>query len=190
MQEMQQPKPIVDIEQIRSYIAPVLAAHGVELVDILWTSDRSGWILRLTIERVDAPFVPDGVHGVTLEDCVEVSRDSSAALDAADVIAPRYHLEVSSPGLDRPLRTAKEFARFVGQTVKVKLSKPASDGQRVLRGKLAAANDGKVAVEVDGKRLEAPLDHVVEAHLVFELEAQPKKGPRAQHAKGPRGPKR
>jgi ribosome maturation factor RimP len=79
------------------------------------------------------------------------------------------------------LRTEAEFARFSGATAKVKLSRPAPDGQRVLRGVLDASTPGTVAVIVDGKRVEVPFADVADAHLVFELTPQPKKqGPRRE----------
>jgi ribosome maturation factor RimP len=123
---------------------------------------------------------------VTLEDCAEVSRGASAVLDVEDLIPQHYHLEVSSPGIDRPLRSAAEIARFAGRTAKVKLSRPAPDGQRVLRGLLDAAPEGKVAVIVDGKRIEVPYPDVAEANLVFELVAQPKKAPSKKKSAGAR----
>ncbi len=161
----------IDFARIRDLLAPVLVAHGVSLVDLEWLTERTGWTLRITIEREGAT---DAGGGVTLEDCAEVSRDSSAALDVADVITHAYHLEVSSPGLDRRLKSPAEFKRFVGRTVKVKLARPAPDGQRVLRGPLEEASDDRVAVNVDGKRIEAPIADVTEARLVFELTPQPK----------------
>jgi ribosome maturation factor RimP len=174
----------IDLDRIRAALAPVLAAHGVSLVDVEWLTERVGWTLRLTIEREGAdaltpdPTIPSRPQlesgGVTLEDCAHVSRDASAVLDAEDFIPYHYNLEVSSPGLDRKLRTPAEFERFAGKTVKVKLSRPAPDGQRLLRGTLEKAEPGKVAVTVDGKRIEAPFDDVVEARLVYELETQPK----------------
>jgi ribosome maturation factor RimP len=159
------------LERVREAIAPVLAAHGVSLVDLEWLTERVGLTLRITIEREGTS---DAGGGVTLEDCVDVSRDASSVLDVEDVIQQHYHLEVSSPGLDRRLRTPAEFARFIGRTVKVKLARPAPDGQRVLRGPLEAASEGRIAVVVDGKRVEAPLEEVVEARLVFELTPHPK----------------
>jgi ribosome maturation factor RimP len=172
----------VDLPRVRAAIDPVLAARGVALVDLEWLTERSGWILRLSIERLDlgggaAPNPAGSLDGggcVTLADCAEVSRDVSALLDVEDFIHHRYHLEVSSPGVDRPLRTEAEFARFAGQTAKVKLSRPAPDGQRVLRGHLDRAPSGRVAVVVDGNRLEVPFADVAEANLVLELGAQPK----------------
>src|SRR5438067_4300578 len=92
----QQIKAGVDLGRVRATLGPVLSAHGVVLVDLLWLTERAGWTLRLTIEREGS--VEQG-GGVTLEDCVEVSRDASAVLDVEDLIPHHYNLEVSSPGL-------------------------------------------------------------------------------------------
>lgn len=163
----------VDLGRVRALVEPVLPAHGVSLVELEWATDQGGWVLRLTIER---PGSTDRGGGVTLADCADVSRDVSAALDAQEEVIPHhYNLEVSSPGVERPLRTEAEFARFSGQLAKVKLARPAPDGQRVLRGALDQAPAGQVAVIVDGKRIAVPFADVVEAHLVFEIGAQPKK---------------
>jgi ribosome maturation factor RimP len=150
----------------------VLEAHGVTLDDLAFVTDRSGWTLRITIDRESSS---EASGGVTLADCAEVSRDASAVLDVEDFIPHRYHLEVSSPGLDRPLRTERDFRRFVGQLAKVKLSHAASDGQKLLRGTIDEAPEGRVAVIVDGKRLEVAYGTVVEANLVYELQSAPKK---------------
>ena len=187
-QPAQQIKAGVDLGRVSEALGPVFASHGVRMVDLEWLTERTGWTLRITIER-EGGTATNLAGGVTLEDCSEVSKDASAVLDAPgaeDLIPHRYHMEVSSPGLDRPLRTAADFARFSGMTAKVKLSKPASDGQRLLRGRLDASRPEIIAVLVDGKRIEAPLADVVEAQLVFELLPQPKKkaGPRkSQSAK-------
>ncbi|WP_437973534.1 ribosome maturation factor RimP [Sorangium sp. So ce295] len=177
---MQQPiepstRAVFDLGRVRDAVAPVLASHGITLVDLEWITERAGWTLRFTIEREG---VDDAGGGVTLEDCADVSRDVSSVLDVEDLIPNHYNLEVSSPGLDRRLRTAAEFARFLGRTAKVKLARPAPDGQRLLRGELLEAPEGQVAVLVDGKRIAVPFADVVEARLVFELTAQPKKGQR------------
>jgi ribosome maturation factor RimP len=180
----------VDVARVRAAIAPVLVAHGVSVVEVVWTHEPLGWTLRITIERPDAwdasgPFLG---AGVSLEDCAEVSRGVSAVLDELETQAQEqrgesllpeaYHLEVGSPGLDRPLQNEADFRRFRGLLAKVKLKKPASDGQRVLRGTLEAAADGHVAVLVDGKRLEAPYEDVASAHLVYEPFAPAKGSPR------------
>lgn len=163
----------VDLDRVRAALGPVLVAHDVTLADLEFLMDRHGWTLRVTIERLG----PDEVSGnVTLDDCAEVSRDASLVLDVEDLIAQHYNLEVSSPGLDRRLRTPADFARFTGKTARVKLRSPAPDGQRLLRGVLNQAPDGVVAVIVDGKRIETPFENVEQANLVFELVPQPKKG--------------
>ena len=167
---------VVDLSRVHAAIEPVLVAHGVVLDDLQWTNDRAGWVLRVVIERVGATEVGGGV---TLADCADVSRDVSTVLDVEDLIAQRYNLEVSSPGLDRPLRRADDFARFVGKLARVKLERPAPDGQRLLRGTLDTAPQGRVAVVVDGKRIEVDHGDVAEANLVFELEPQAKKGARS-----------
>jgi ribosome maturation factor RimP len=175
----------VDLGRVRAALEPVLSAHDVELVDLEWATDRIGWVLRITIERPGGADhrQPDDAFGVTLEDCVEVSRDASQVLDVGDLIAQSYHLEVSSPGLDRPLKREADFSRFSGRLAKVKLARPAPDGQRVLRGTLEAAASGRVAVVADGKRVEVPFADVAEASLVFELTPQPKKGGKPKKAK-------
>jgi ribosome maturation factor RimP len=93
------------------------------------------------------------------------------------MIPHHYNLEVSSPGVERPLKTEADFVRFRGKPAKVKLARPAPDGQRLLRGTLVEAPPGAIAVIVDGKRIEAPHGDVVAANLVFELETQPKPKP-------------
>jgi ribosome maturation factor RimP len=194
----------VDLEKVREKVAPVLAAHRVELVDIEWLTERAGWTLRVTIERVGTsasgsssglrgatsaqsvsmgPQAAPNPGGVTLDDCVEVSRDISAVLDVEDLIPHHYSLEVSSPGLDRKLRGPSDFVRFRGQRAKLKLTAPAPDGQRVLRGVLEEAPEGMVAVIVDGKRIEVPIGEIGEAQLVYELSTTPKKAPSSRKRK-------
>jgi ribosome maturation factor RimP len=163
----------VDLARVRAAVLPVLVAHGVELADVQFLTERAGWTLRLFIER---PGSSEASGGVTLADCAEVSRDVSTVLDVADLIPHRYHLEVSSPGLDRPLRSREDFVRFRGKLARVKLNKPAPDGQRLLRGTIEEAPEGAVAMCVDDKRIEVAYADVEEANLVFELAPQPKQG--------------
>ncbi len=174
----------VDLQKVRAAIAPVFAAHGVDLVELTWLTDQGGWTLRLTIERAGSQGLAPGADqgaggatfGVTLADCVDVSRECSAVLDVEDLIPQHYNLEVSSPGLDRKLFGPADYVRFRGELVKVKLAKPAPDGQRVLRGTLEEAADGRIAVLADGKLISAPFEDVEEARLVFELQTGQKKG--------------
>lgn len=176
----------IDLERIRAAAIPVLEAHGVALVDLEWTTERVGWTLRVTIERIpsegEAPAASSGpsAWGVTLADCAEVSRDLSTALDVADAIPCHYSLEVSSPGLERRIRSRADFTRFQGMLAKVKLSRPAPDGQRVLRGTIEESPEETVAFFVDGKRIEVPFTDVEGGNLVYELATSPKSKPTAK----------
>lgn len=172
----QAPKTLVDFDRIRAAVGPVLATHRVSLVDLEWVTEHGAWTLRFTIESNEAAAAmsSDPAGGVSLDDCADVSRDISAVLDDVDVVKHAYSLEVSSPGLERKLHSTADFRRFRGKSARVKLAKPAPDGQRLLRGELLEAPEDKVAVLVDGKRIEAPLDDVVEARLVYELAPSPK----------------
>ncbi len=168
----------VDLDAVRALVAPLVAAHVLELCDLEWTSSPHGKVLRVTI---------DSDAGVTLDDCVRVSRDLSTALDVAEIIIPAYHLEVTSPGLDRPLRTLRDFSRQIGRLAKVKLKAPSHDGQLALRGTIVSVEgegDGAlVNMEVDGNRHAVALDNVREAKLVFELGSQQKRPPKRRKQK-------
>lgn len=182
MQAAARPTLGVDLARVREVVTPVVIAHGLVLVDLEWTTERSGWTLRVTVEPESAaalpmPTDPNFAWGVSLEQCAELSRDLSTALDVADAISPRYSLEVSSPGLERKLRSLADFRRFAGLLAKVKLTRPAPDGQRVLRGVIASEVEGEaIAIVADGKRIEVPFADVESANLVYELSPQPKKG--------------
>jgi ribosome maturation factor RimP len=119
------------------------------------------------------------VDSIDLGLLAEISRDLSSALDVADIIPHRYNLEVSSPGLERPLRSPRDYERAIGQLAKLRLVAPSPDGQRVLRGRILEMAGDTVSVEVDGKTVFTPLANVERAHLIFELPAHPKRS----HAK-------
>jgi ribosome maturation factor RimP len=163
----------------------------VDLVSLAWAPART---LRLTIERrSEAPEDPNAQSGwgVSLDDCAELSRDVSRALDADDFIPGHYSLEVSSPGLERDLYDEVDFRRFVGFLAKVKLSRPAPDGQRLLRGTILSLTgpEGAAALtmRVDNKDITVPFDSVTSANLVYELpsnSAQAKAGGNARKGSG------
>jgi ribosome maturation factor RimP len=113
--------PGLSSERVLSLVEPVLRAHRVEGVELVWRSDRHGWLLELTIEHPDAK-IPG--QGITVDLCSEISRDLSAALDVTDLIGPRYRLEVGSPGVERALYRAEDYRRFSGQPAKIKLKRP------------------------------------------------------------------
>lgn len=163
---------------LEAAITPVLRAHGVDTAEVSYQREPGGWVLRVTVESAETSTVQIGLLS-------EISRDLSAALDVADVIPNHYNLEVSSPGLDRPLRSARDYQRALGQVAKVYLLTPAPDGQKVLRGRLVEADAEAICLDVDGKPVTARLENVERAKLVFELAAQPK-GARPKASKHPR----
>ncbi len=139
-------------------LEPELTGTGYELVDVeLRLGGRDG-LVRLYIDHPD---------GVTLDDCERVSHQVSALLDVEDPIPGHYMLEVSSPGLERVLRTREHFQRFAGERVKVELASLV-DGRRRFTGTLLAVDRNDIVLEVDGESLRLPLDGVERAHLAPE----------------------
>ena len=146
--------------RVRELVEPVLEAEGLELVDAL----LAGGALQIFVDRPG---------GIDLDAISAVTTTVSALLDEHDPIPGRYTLEVSSPGLERPLRRPEHFRRFVGTTVAVK-TRPGTDGERRARGLLEAA-DGE-AIVIAGRRL--AYGEIERAHTVFEWGAAPKPGSR------------
>lgn len=148
-----------DKERLIGLIEPALSALGYELVDLDLKRGRRG-LLRVYIDRKSAD---EG--GVTLADCELVSGQVGALLDVEDPIPGAYDLEISSPGLDRKLRTPAHFERFAGEEVRIELSR-ARDGRKRLKGLLKGIEDDKVVVDVDGNAWRLSLDEIDEARLV------------------------
>ena len=133
---------------------------GYELVGVRFHGQgKHGGLLRVYIDHPD---------GITVDDCAEVSRQLSALLDVEDPIAGQYRLEVSSPGLDRPLFSLDHFRRFVGKRARLKLAAKYQERRR-FEGVLAGAQDEAVLIDVDGERYAIPLHLVESAHLVPEF---------------------
>lgn len=174
----------LDRDRLVSVVEPVLVAHGVEAVELIWRSDSQGWVLYLTIER---PGTTDPTLGITLDLCAELSRDLSAALDVADVITARYRLEVGSPGLDRALYGVADYVRFAGRTAKLKLKNPVS-GQRVVRGELKGLeSDGRVVLALEGTELRLNPDEIESGRLSFDWQASLGKKKGSPHRPARRG---
>lgn len=158
----------LDRERILSAVTPVLRAHGVDGVELVWRSDRRGPVLQVTVER---PGSTEPGAGVTLDLCAEISRDLSTALDVAEAIPGRYHLEVGSPGLERALYGVRDYDRFSGKLAKLKLREPL-EGQRVLRGILRGLDPaGSVLVETDAGIVAVKPDQLGSGQLVFDWRA-------------------
>lgn len=160
-----------------SIIEPVLEQSGFELVDVRFLLEQGGWVLRVQVdlplgEVTDLSEVPS--DRVDLEDCENISRELSAVLDVEDPIPQAYHLEVSSPGIDRPLRTAAHFAHFKGSEAKIQLAAPLHlDGgeRRNFKGKLVGVIDDKVEIDVDGHTFQLPIEDIDHAKLVPDWDA-------------------
>lgn len=152
------------VSAIESLLAPILADFGIELVELEYRREGRGMLLRLFIDKPG---------GVTLDDCSEVSREVSAILDVEDPIATAYRLEVSSPGLDRPLRKPADYARFAGQLVKIKtrgLLDPDQRGhqRKTFTGELLGLDGEQVRLRQTDRRggeIVLPLDAIEKAHL-------------------------
>jgi len=149
-------------------LAPTVAALGVELWGAEYLPASGNALLRLYID-VDAASAAEG-RVIGIEDCEAVSREVSALLDVEDPISGHYTLEVSSPGLDRPLFTAPQFARFVGEAARLTLRVP-HDGRRRMQGTIALVEDGSVSLDVDGTTVVVQMDNIDKARLVPDWEA-------------------
>jgi ribosome maturation factor RimP len=162
------------ISSLWTMIEPVLEPEGMELVEIEFKMESGRWILRLFI---DAP------GGVTLDDCVAVSRQVGALLDIKDPIERKYTLEVSSPGINRVIRKEKDFSRFAGSPVRIK-TRTKIQGQRNFQGMLQGVEDSKIIVIVDGNRIEINPDDLEKARLDLPQKELFRKDTRRRSASG------
>ncbi|MEA1649683.1 ribosome maturation factor RimP [Nitrospirillum sp. BR 11164] len=145
-------------ERIAGIIAPSVEAMGYDLVRVSLTGNARP-TLQIMAERVDGA-------AMTVDDCAEISRAVSALLDVEDPIDVAYTLEVSSPGIDRPLTRPKDFERFAGFEVRVETSQPVDDRRRFI-GMLKGIEDGKVLVEMPTGPAAVPFDLILRAKLVM-----------------------
>ncbi len=146
------------IERVEDFLSPLLAEMDIELVEVQFRREGHGWVLRLFIDRAD---------GVNLDDCASVSREVSRYLEVEDLIEHAYHLEVSSPGLERPLKKKDDFVRFAERRVRVKMREEV-DGQRVFIGTLQGVEGDEVLLLVDEREQRFPLVDIVRARLILE----------------------
>ncbi len=145
--------------QVVNVIEPVVTGLGYELVGAEFGQAENGMTLRVYIDKPE---------GIVMEDCATVSRQLNAVLDVEDTIKSAYLLEVSSPGVDRPLFTEAHFAAQIGQEVKVRLTDGVG-GRRNFKGPLIAVKDGVATVEVDGIDYDLSIDDVEQAHIKGRL---------------------
>jgi len=146
-------------EQVANLVGPALEDMDFELVDVEYLSRHGKWVLRLYIDK-------EG--GVTLDDCARVSREFGDLIDVKDIVIHKYVLEVSSPGLDRPLKKEKDLERAVGKKIKVKTVGPVK-GRRNYTGYLRNFQKGILFMELESGPVELPWKEVDKANLVYEF---------------------
>jgi len=159
------------IVAVRAIAERVAHSHGLELFDLQFRRESIGWVLRIIIDRLPSEQIPKhGEHeeSITVTDCEVVSADVSAILDVETSFEQTYTLEVSSPGLDRPLRGLTDFVRFVGRRVKIVTSEPI-DGQRFVSGRITAIDDRTIVVEDGKSKYRVPEKLVTRARLEVEI---------------------
>jgi ribosome maturation factor RimP len=147
----------VDLDKAKQVIEPIMTGLGYELVDLRLLHEQRGWVLRIYADR-------EG--GMTVGDCERVSREVDTPLEVEGVIPIHYNLEVSTPGLDRPLVKEADFLRFSGRPVQVQSQDPI-EGRRNFKGMLEGVGGGCVRVTVDGIPFAIPLTQIKKAHLVY-----------------------
>lgn len=150
------------VDRVRDLVAPIVDAESVELYDI----EHNGGALRVFVDHPD---------GVSIDLIKRLSRSISHVLDEADPIPGRYTLEVSSPGLERSLRTPEHFRKAIGDEVKIK-TRPDAEGDRRVQGELTSVDDHGVEITVDGELRRVAFDDISKARTVFEWGPTPKPG--------------
>jgi ribosome maturation factor RimP len=149
-------------EEIQALLAPAIGDLGLELVGIEFSPGHGGSLLRVYVDVADRP--------VTIDDCERASREISALLDVNDPVAGRYTLEVSSPGLDRPLFTPEHFTRFLGQMVKINVNLPI-DGRRRFHGMIKEVDGDRIVIEQDGALVTIVHANIAKARLAPDYAA-------------------
>jgi ribosome maturation factor RimP len=175
--------------EITALLAPTVASLQLELLGVEFVPSGAHALLRLYIDVVPDSSRPDAQRQVSIEDCEAVSREVSAMLDVNDPISSAYTLEVSSPGIDRPLFTSVQFARHAGETAKIALQLPI-DGRRRLQGRIERADGENIVLTVDGKEFAIAHDNIEKARLVPDyvalgIASQPKPSSKNATSKTP-----
>jgi len=147
------------LERVRGLAEPIIKELCLELVDIEYLPQRGRGIVRITIDKDT---------GVTIDDCTKVNREVGYLLEIKDLFSHPYHLEVSSPGLERPLKTLGDFEKFLGRKVSLKTSELLT-GKRNFKGTLKQVQNGTVFLEMEGRLWEIPFSLIRHATLVYEF---------------------
>ena len=155
------------MDRVRSMADPIILNEGMELVDVEYRRESNGWVLRLTLDK-------EG--GVTLDDCTRISREVGRSLDVEDFIQTPHTLEVSSPGLTRPLKTEKDFMKYCHRLIKVKTVDPV-ENRRQFKGRLLGVSENRIEIEGDGGIFQIPLSNVAKANLEVDQDVLRKEHP-------------
>jgi ribosome maturation factor RimP len=147
------------LEEVREVVEPILESEGYELVDLEYRLETHGWVLRFYLDR-------EG--GVTVEECAAVSGEVGAVLEVKDIIPNPYVLEISSPGLTRPLKNLKDFDKYRNRLVKIKLYEPL-EGRKNFKGTLLGLEGEKVRLEIEGRVYDLPFQGIAKANLEIEF---------------------
>ena len=147
-------------QQVADLVEPILAEMGFELVDVEYLSKQGRWVLRLYVDK-------EG--GITIDDCARLSGEIGDLIDVKDVIEHEYVLEISSPGLNRPLKKERDFIWATGKRVKVRMVEP-MNGRRNFSGYLKNFEDGTLYIETEGSLVALPWMGVDKANLVYEFD--------------------
>ncbi len=150
----------MSVQKLNELLQPLVEDLGYEFVGLEYNSNPKHSMLRVYIDRDD---------GVGIEDCETVSREIAALLDVKDPIRSQYNLEISSPGLDRPLFTPAHYAEFAGFEAQVTLFAP-QDGRRKFKGRILSADEHGVCIEQDGAEVTLKYDNIAKAKLVPDYE--------------------
>jgi ribosome maturation factor RimP len=156
---MSEPERIV--KEVSLLAESLLPDFGMEMVDVEFRFERGRWTLRIFIDKKG---------GVTVDDCANVSRDLGDLVEAENIIGYPYVLEVSSPGLDRPLRKESDFVRSIGKLIRLETARPINK-RRNFSGRLTHVKDGMIGIFVDKTNLvELPLKEIKRARLRYEFD--------------------
>ena len=159
MQDKENSTSSTIISGVELLAQPILDEIGLELIEIQYRREQIGWVLRLIIYKQG---------GVGLDDCRQLSRQLGYALEVEDIIDQHFHLEVSSPGLDRPLTKIRDFERNIGQKVTV-LFRDSTDVEDVCIGHIDSVDDQAVTFYTQNGKCEIQLDDIIKARLVIEF---------------------
>lgn len=147
------------LKKLKDIVEPICEKYSYELVDLEYRREPHGWVLRVYIDKIG---------GVTVEDCAYISEKISKELDIKDPIPHSYILEVSSPGLDRPLKRKRDFERHIGEKVNITLLEEI-EGKKKVEGKILKVDEKNVTLKVNDSLMVIPIEKIKKAMLIVEF---------------------